>query len=90
MGRAATRRLSTPIRAQLSRYSAASRAQALRHAVIRLGLCAGLMLRDAGDHRGRNQGAFHRHGIEGERGRAAGPIAGYLVKPRSEPERRDR
>jgi hypothetical protein len=52
--------------------------EALRHAVIRLSLCAGLMLRDAGEHRGRNQGAFHRHGIEGERARAAGPIAGHI------------
>jgi hypothetical protein len=36
------------------------------------------MLRDAGEHSGRNQSAFHRDGIEGECGRAAGPIAGHI------------
>ncbi len=52
--------------AEVARDLVAQR-QALGDAVVGLGLCAGLVLGDARQHRRRDQRAFDRDGVEGER-----------------------
>jgi hypothetical protein len=65
--------------AKIARNLVAQR-ETLRYAVVRLSLCARLMLRDAGQHRGRYQRAFDRDGIEGERGRVAVSVARHIAQ----------